>query len=158
MAPRAVGICDHAATMQRKTIGSDGADRLEKFDLFAGISIGQRRMLARVLDEITAEAGETLMRQGDFGYEVLALEEGTAEVLRDGCRINEMGPGDFFGELAVLEDGAPRTATVVASTPVRAIVLTAHFMREVRERMPAVGKQIDRAAAGRRERDEQARG
>jgi CRP/FNR family transcriptional regulator, cyclic AMP receptor protein len=143
--------------MQRRTVGRDGASRLEKIGLFAELSTGQRQMLARVLDEITATAGETLMREGDPGYEVLILEEGTAEVLQDGARINEMGAGDFFGELAVLETGGPRTASVVATSPLRAIVLTAHFMREVRERMPAVGTQIDRAAAERRQRDEQAR-
>jgi len=138
-------------------MGSDGASRLEKIGLFGGLSTGQRAMLARVLDEVTAAAGETLMREGDPGYEVLILEEGTAEVLQAGTCIDEMGPGDFFGELAVLEVGGPRTATVVASSPLRAIVLTAHFMRDVRERMPAVGEQIDRAAAERRQRDEQAR-
>ncbi len=144
--------------MQRRTIGRDGASRLEKIGLFAGLSPGQRQMLARVLDEVTATAGETLMHEGDFGYEVLILEEGTADVLQDGSRINEMGAGDFFGELAVLETGGARTASVVATSPLRAIVLTAHFMREVRERMPDVGIQIDRAAAERRQRDEQARG
>ena|SRR5271166_2427009 len=142
--------------MQRKTVGRDGAERLEKLTLFGGLSMGQRRMLARVLDEITAEAGETLMREGDPGYEVLVLEEGTAEVVQHGARINELGPGDLFGELAVLEDGAPRTATVVALSPLRAIVLTAHFMREVRERMPGVGEQILRTAGAHRQRDEQA--
>jgi len=143
--------------MERKTIGSSGANRLEQIDLFAGLSIAQRRMLARMLDEVTAPAGETIMHEGELGYEVLILEEGTAEVLQDGSRINEMGPGDLFGELAVLEVGGERTATVVATSPLRAIALTAHFMREVREQMPTVGEQIDRAAAERRERDERAR-
>ncbi len=142
--------------MQRRTIGSDGAQRLERIPLFAELSNGQRRMLARVIDELTAAAGETLMQQGEPGYEVLILEEGSADVLKDGACINEMGPGDFFGELAVLELGGPRSASVVASSPVRAIVLTAHFMREVRERMPDVGAHIDRQAAARRDRDERA--
>jgi CRP/FNR family transcriptional regulator, cyclic AMP receptor protein len=159
--PRAPGGAPgRSATMrhvQRRTIGSDGASRLEKVGLFEGLSTGQLRMLARMVDEVTASAGETIMRQGEMGYEVLILEEGTAEVFKDGSRINEMGPGDLFGELAVLEVGGERTATVVASSPLRAIELTAHFMREVRERMPAVGGQIDRAAAARRERDAQAR-
>lgn len=144
--------------MHRRTIGSDGAERLERIPLFAELSTGQRLMLARVVDELTAEAGETLMLQGEPGYEVLILEEGSADVLQDGEHINQMGPGDFFGELAVLELGSPRTASVVASTPVRAIVLTAHFMREVRERMPDVGEHIDREAAARRERDARAHG
>ncbi len=142
--------------MQRKTIGSAGATRLEKIALFEGLSTAQLRMLARMLDEVTAAPGETIMRQGDLGYEVLILEEGTADVLQDGSLINEMGPGALFGELAVLEVGGQRTATVVATSPLRAIELTAHFMREVRERMPTVGEHIDRTAAERRARDERA--
>jgi CRP/FNR family transcriptional regulator, cyclic AMP receptor protein len=135
--------------MRRKAIGTDGASRLEKIDLFEGLSTAQRQMLARLVDEVTAAAGETIMREGDFGYELLVIEDGTADVLHDGSLINTLGRGDFFGELAVLSDGALRTATVVATSPLRAIGMTAHFMREVRERMPAVGEQIDRAAAER---------
>jgi CRP/FNR family cyclic AMP-dependent transcriptional regulator len=139
--------------MQRSTIGSDGASRLEKVDLFAELSTGQRRMLARIMDEVTASAGEAIMSEGQLGYEALVIEEGTADVLQDGALINTMGPGDMFGELAVLGDGTPRTASVVASSPLRAIVLTAHFMREVHDRMPTVGEHIERIAAQHRERD-----
>ena len=64
-----------------------------------------------------------------------------------------MGPGDLFGELAVLTDGVPRTASVVASSDLRAIALGAHFMREMHARMPAAGAQIDRVAAERLDRD-----
>jgi CRP/FNR family cyclic AMP-dependent transcriptional regulator len=139
--------------MQRSTIGSDGAGRLEKVDLFAELSTGQRRMLARIMDEVTAAAGEAIMSEGEPGYEALVIEEGTANVLQDGTPINTIGPGDVFGELAVLGDGAPRTASVVASSSLRAIVLTAHFMREVHDRMPTVGEHIERIAAERRDRD-----
>lgn len=141
--------------MKRKTIGSDGASRLGEIGLFANLSIGQRRMLARVVEELEAAEGETIMREGDLGYEVLILEQGTAEVCQGGSRINVVGPGDVLGELAVLAVGGPRSATVVATSPLRAIVLTAHFMREVHERMPAVGAEIDRAAAEHRGRDQQ---
>ena len=114
---------------------------------------GQRRMLARIMDEVTADAGEVIMSEGDPGYEALVIEEGTADVLRGDTLINTMGPGDMFGELAVLGDGAPRTASVVASSSLRAVVLTAHFMREVHDRVPAVGERSERIAAERRERD-----
>jgi CRP/FNR family transcriptional regulator, cyclic AMP receptor protein len=139
--------------MQRSTIGSDGASRLEKVDLFAALSTGQRRMLARIMDEVTAAAGETIMSEGEPGYEALVIEEGTADVLQHGAVINTIGPGEMFGELAVLDDGTPRTASVVASSPLRAIVLTAHFMREVHDRMPMVGEQIEQIASEHRDRD-----
>jgi cAMP-dependent protein kinase regulator len=139
--------------MQRRRLGRDGAERLGRIDAMRELSIGQRRELAEVVDEVVVDAGETLMQQGEPGYEFLMLEEGSAEVVKDGEPINEMGPGDFFGELAILQDGTPRTASVIATSDLRAIVFTAHFMRLMRERMPSVGAQIDRAAAERRERD-----
>jgi CRP-like cAMP-binding protein len=139
--------------VQRRRIGRDGAERLGSIEMLSGLSPGQRRMLAELADEITAVPGEVLVRQGEPGYEVLMLEQGSAEVVQDGRRINVMGPGEFFGELAVLEDGVARTASVVAVSPLRALVFTAHFIREMRSRLPQVGEQIDRAAADRRERD-----
>jgi CRP/FNR family cyclic AMP-dependent transcriptional regulator len=144
--------------MQRKRIGSDGASRLASIDLFAGLSKGQLLMLARVLDEVSATAGETIMSEGEPGYEVLILEEGAAEVLKGGSRVDVMGPGDIFGELAVLEVGGARTASVVATAPLRALLLTAHFIREVRAQLPALGERIERVAAERRQRDEQRAG
>ncbi|MHB8235421.1 MAG: cyclic nucleotide-binding domain-containing protein [Solirubrobacteraceae bacterium] len=129
---------------------------MARIEAFGDLPLGQRRELARLADEVTAESGETLMRQGDQGLEFLMLEEGSADVIMDGERINVVGAGDFFGELAILDDGVPRTASVVATSDICAISLTAHFMREVRERMPAVGEQIDRVAAQRIERDRRA--
>ncbi len=143
--------------MHRKTVGRDGAERLGKIELFAELSMGQRQMLARLVDELTAEAGEEIMREGEYGHEFLVIEDGTADVFQGGSQINALGPGDFLGELAILEDGIPRTATVVATTPIRAVVLTAHFMRELRERWPSIGERIDSEADERRRRDERAR-
>jgi CRP-like cAMP-binding protein len=139
--------------MERRRLGRDGAERLGRIELLSDLSLGQRRMLAGMADEAVAASGETLMRQGEPGYEALMLEEGNADVMRDERVINVMGPGDLFGELAVLGDGVARTASVVASSDVRAIVLTAHFLRELHDRMPEVGAKIDRAAAEHRERD-----
>jgi CRP-like cAMP-binding protein len=65
-------------------------------------------------------------------------------------RIDTMGPGDFFGEVAVVDDGGRRNASIVATSPVRLVTLTAHYMRVVRERMPQIAQQIDRVIADRR--------
>jgi cAMP-dependent protein kinase regulator len=123
--------------------------RLKQIRPFAGLSTAERKMLSRVVDEFTAAAGATLVRQGDYGYEFMVIEEGTVEVVRNGERIDTMGPGDFFGELAVIAAGGERNATIVATSPVRIITLTAHDMRAVRERMPAIGEQIDSVIADR---------
>lgn len=106
-------------------------------------------MLARLIDEFSAPAGTTLVSQGDYGYEFMIIEEGTVDVIRHDERIDTMGPGDFFGELAVLGSGIRRNASVVATSPVRILRLSAHDMRVVRERMPQVGKQIDSVIADR---------
>jgi CRP-like cAMP-binding protein len=139
--------------MHRKQLGRDGAERLGQIDVLGDLSIGRRRELARLADEVTAQSDEVVPRQGDPGYEFMMLEEGHADVIRDGERINVMGPGDCFGELAVLSDGHRRTASVVATSDLRAIVLTAHFVREVHDRMPAAGERIERVASDRTARD-----
>jgi CRP-like cAMP-binding protein len=126
----------------------DGA-RLQQIRMFAGLSAAECNMLARIVDEFNAPEGATIVNQGDFGYEFMVIEEGTVEVIRNGEQIDAMGPGDFFGELAVLADGAHRNATIVATSPVRGLRLTARDMRTVRERMPLVGEQIDSVIAKR---------
>ncbi len=123
--------------------------RVARLAPFKDLTPAQQSMLARMLDELTAPAGATLVTEGDYGYEFMIIEDGTVDVFRGGERIDEMGPGDFFGELAVLGDGARRNATIVATSPVRMLTLTSHYMREVRDRMPAVGEQIDRVIAER---------
>ena len=133
--------------MQRHSLGADGPERLAALALFAGTTLAERRMLARLVDEIVCEQDETIMHEGSSEYEFMVIEQGTADVTRSGRTINRLGPGEFFGELAVLGDGTPRTATVTTTSPVRGLVFTAHFMREARERLPVVGERIDAAAA-----------
>ena len=139
--------------MQRRSAGSSGAQRLAAIPLFEGVSPGELNMLGRILDVVVAEPGEVLMAEGGQGFEVMMIEEGSAEVLQRGERINVMEPGDFFGEIAVLSDGAPRTATVVALTPLQGLVFTAHFARTMHDRLPRVGERMQQAVRERRERD-----
>ena len=126
-----------------------GESRLTALAPFAELSGAERKMLARMLDEMSAPAGATLVSQGDYGYEFMVIEEGTVEVYLDGERIDAMGPGDFFGEIAVLAAGGRRNATIVVRTPVRLLTLTAHYMRSVHEGLPALAERIDRVAAAR---------
>jgi CRP-like cAMP-binding protein len=123
--------------------------RLEGLAPFAGLTDGERRMLAGVLDERHFAAGEDIVTQGDYGYEFMVIEEGSVDVLHNGEKVDTMGPGDFFGELAVISAGGQRNATIRATSPVTILSLTAHYMREVRSRMPRIGEQIDAAAAAR---------
>ena len=102
--------------------------RLSGIPLFACLSKKGRRRVAEIADEVDVPAGKELIHQGRFAYEFFVIEEGTAEVSRDGQRIAELGPGDFFGEMAVMEGGV-RSADVVAKTSLRAVVITAALRR-----------------------------
>jgi cAMP-dependent protein kinase regulator len=124
--------------------------RLQSLPLFEGLTTAERRTLARMLDESSVPAGTTLVQQGDSGYEFMVIEQGTVDVLCDGERIDSMGPGDFFGELAVLQAGGRRNATIVASSDVRVLRLTAHYTRVVRDSMPLLAQRIDGVVAERR--------
>src|ERR687891_1688129 len=98
------------------------AATLETIPLFAGLTLDQRERIGGVCQEIEIEAGATLLREGDFGYAMFAILDGTADVLKDGAVIRTLQPGDVFGEIAVLAGGR-RTATVVATTPMRLVTV-----------------------------------
>jgi cAMP-dependent protein kinase regulator len=95
--------------------------------LFAAFDDLQCTHVASACEELEVDEGTTLTEEGDFGYAMFAVTSGIAEVTKDGRLIRELGPGDVFGEIAVLYGGV-RTATVVAKTPMRLVML---FNREL---------------------------
>jgi CRP/FNR family transcriptional regulator, cyclic AMP receptor protein len=97
--------------------------RLRRIPLFSAMSDGDLRRIATFATEDSAEAGTTLMREGDYATELVAIEEGTADVVRGDLRLATLGPGDLFGETGVL-DKELRNASVVATSPMRMIKLT----------------------------------
>ena len=103
------------------------ADRLAAISLFADLSSDDRERIAAKASEKVAAIGDVLASQGDFGYALYAIESGTAEVSVDGRLLRVLGPGDVFGEIAVLASGR-RTASVVATSPLQLIAL---FNRDV---------------------------
>jgi CRP/FNR family transcriptional regulator, cyclic AMP receptor protein len=113
-------------------------DHLRTVPLFASMSEQDLRKIATFATEDSAPAGATLMREGDYSNDMLAIESGTAEVSQDGKSIGSLGPGDVFGEIGVL-DRTQRTASVTARTPMRLIRLTnwdvKRLPRETRERL-----------------------
>lgn len=139
--------------MKRHTLGLDATERLAAVPLFDGLSVAQQRMIARLVDGVEAEAGETIVAQDTHSYQFVIIEDGTAEVRHDGASVSVLGAGDFFGEIAILGGGRPRTATVIASTPLRALVLTAQKFNQVCEAVPLVGERIARTAQERLARD-----
>jgi CRP-like cAMP-binding protein len=96
---------------------------LKPVPLFAECDEKQLAFIATQVDELDFEAGRDLCREGASGGEFFIILSGTAEVGRQGRHLRELGPGDFFGEIALLDGGA-RTATVTALTPMRCLVLS----------------------------------
>src|SRR5918997_950535 len=97
--------------------------RLRKIALFESLPADARRTIAQHAEELDVPAGNALARQGDFAYEFFVIEDGGAEVLRDGEKIAELGPGDFLGEMGIVNK-VVRNASVVTTAPCRVIVMT----------------------------------
>ena len=118
--------------------------RLESIPIFAGLSKKQRRAVAQQADEVDIKEGRQLVREGDFAYEFFAIEDGKAEVRRGEQFLAELGQGDFFGEMGLVGD-VPRTASVIATTPMTVIVMTGSAFRQVDRDHPEVASQIRKA-------------
>jgi CRP-like cAMP-binding protein len=123
---------------------------LKSIPLFASLSKSERRQVASFTDEIELTEGEVLVNEGDFAYEFFIIEEGSAEVLRDGKHVADLGPGDFLGEIGAIEK-TQRNASVVAASPMRVVVMTARDLRHVEHEMPGVARQIRDAISARSE-------
>ena len=125
---------------------------LKTVPLFAGCSKAELRQLARIADEIDLREGTVLTREGRSGREFFVLIDGTAQVTKEGKRIADVGPGDWFGEIALLTD-KPRTATVTATSPVDVLVITDRRFREVVETMPSIAMKVLACVGDRIARD-----
>lgn len=133
-------------------LGKDAkVELLRKVPLFAGCSKTELRRLAATADEIDVREGYVLMREGRPGREFFVLVEGSVRVTRSEKKLSELGPGDWFGEIALLTK-VPRTASVVATSAVRALVVTDRAFRQLVETMPSIAIKVlaslgDRLAA-----------
>ena len=125
---------------------------LKKVPLFAGCSKAELRELALTADELDLRDSHVLTREGRPGREFFVLIDGTARVTRNGKKINDLGPGDWFGEIALLTD-APRTATVTATSPVDVLVITDRSFRRVVETMPSIALKVLACVGERLARD-----
>ncbi len=112
--------------------------RLAAIPLFAELTLDQRARVAGVCEELPIEEGATLLKEGDFGYAMFAITKGTANVVKDGLVVRRLGPGDVFGEVAVLSGGR-RTATVVATSPMRLVTVLNRDVWQLEKDAPDVG-------------------
>ena len=117
------------------------ASRLKSIPLFEEVGDEELAEIAPFATEVSVEEGRELVREGDFSYEFMAIEEGEAEVTRGGEHVADLGPGDFFGEMGLLEKTL-RNATVTAKTPVRLVTLTGWDLRRVERSAPEAMQRI----------------
>jgi CRP/FNR family cyclic AMP-dependent transcriptional regulator len=128
------------------------ATRLKSIALFEEVGDEELAEIAPFATEVSVEEGRELVREGDFSYEFMAIEEGEAEVTRGGEHVANLGPGDFFGEMGLLEKTL-RNATVTARTPVRLVTLTGWDLRRVERSAPEAMQRIRSVLEERRQAD-----
>jgi CRP/FNR family cyclic AMP-dependent transcriptional regulator len=121
---------------------------IKRVPLFAGLSKKELEQIASIADEIDLREGKELTTQGKSAREFFVLLEGSVDVTKDGQRINQLGDGDFFGEIALVSR-SPRTATVTATAPIRALVITDRAFRRLLEGSPEIQLKVLEALAER---------
>jgi cAMP-dependent protein kinase regulator len=107
-------------------------NRLTAIPLFSHLSEEEARRLAAFATETSAAEGQILMKQGDYSTELIAIEEGSADVIKDGDKIASLKEGDLIGEMGLLER-EPRNADVIATSPMRLVKLTHWEIRRMSE-------------------------
>jgi CRP-like cAMP-binding protein len=120
------------------------ARKLERVPLFAGLSHRDRERIARWADQVDLPEGRHLLDEGRLPHEFFVIVDGEVEVTHDGEHLATLGPGDFFGEIALMEHGR-RTATVMTSTPTTLAVMSPPSFDQMRRAMPRVAERIDQA-------------
>jgi CRP/FNR family transcriptional regulator, cyclic AMP receptor protein len=123
--------------------------RLTAIPLFSQLSDQEAKRLAAFASETSIANGQILMKEGDYSTELIAIEEGTADILKGGTKIASVGPGDLIGEMGLLSR-EPRNADVVATSPMLVIRLTHWEIRRMSQETLDRIEQIvrDRQAAG----------
>lgn len=123
-------------------------DLIRKVPLFAHCSRKEVAEVAKIADEIDVKAGKVLTREGDQGREFFVLLKGSADVMRGDRKVNTLGPGDFFGEIALVSR-SPRTATVTTTEPSDLLVITATSFRALLDHSPRIQLRVLEALADR---------
>ena len=126
------------------TPGDRNKDAIERFrsvPIFSACSNAELAEVDRVADEVHVEAGRTIMTQGDLGQELAVVIEGQVEVVKDGTPIATLGPGSYFGEIALL-DSLTRTASVIAVTDVVLEVIDRRGLNTLLDDVPSIARSL----------------
>jgi protein phosphatase len=117
------------------------ADALAGVPLFSALSRRHLNKLAEVADEVRFRQGATVIREGDLGETLFVILEGEAKATRGGKVLSRLGPGDFFGEISLVDRG-PRTASVIAETPLVTIRLFRKAFIELARSEPSLTDKV----------------
>ena len=123
-------------------------ERIAAVPLFARCSKRELSQIGTLADEVDLPAGTVVVREGGFGQEFFVLVSGKAEVSRKGKVVAKLGPGDWFGEIALLHN-APRNATVTATSPIVALVVSHRDFTSLLSTAPQIQSKILQALAER---------
>lgn len=119
---------------------SSKVEMLKNVPLFRGLSQRQVEQIARLADEVEVAAGKRLASAGETGHELFVIVDGQATVSTKDRRTVTLSPGEFFGEMSLI-DGGPRSATVDAATPMKLLVIGhREFWELLNEAPPLAGK------------------
>jgi CRP/FNR family transcriptional regulator, cyclic AMP receptor protein len=127
-------------------------DLIKSVPLFSSCSKKELEAVASQADELTLPAGKALTKQGDRGREFMVIVDGSAEVRKNGRKVNVLGPGDFLGEIALIS-GGPRTATVTTTSESDILVLTDRAFRQLTKQMPSIHGSVVKALSERLQAD-----
>ncbi len=116
-------------------------EKLHAVPLFSGCNAKELRQIANLGARLSVRDGTVLTRQGKAGREFFLLLDGHARCLVDGNLVAEFGPGDFFGEMALLDHG-PRHATVMAAGPIEVLVLYGHEFTNLMDASPSIARKL----------------
>lgn len=116
-------------------------DRLRAVPIFTGCTTKELHLVARLVEELTIPDGTVLVREGEVGHEFFILVEGSAEVSKGGRTVATLGPGDHFGELALL-DPHPRDATITMTSPGVVLVMAPREFSSLLLQAPSLTRRI----------------
>jgi CRP-like cAMP-binding protein len=124
-------------------------ERLSQTELFAGCNRRELSQIAALTNEIDVPEGKVLMNEGDPGFEAFVVVEGRARAERRDGESAVLGPGMCFGEMALMDEGGLRSATVTAETDMRLLVLSGREFSSVLEGVPGVARKVRATFAAR---------
>ena len=131
-------------------------EHLAQVKMFSSLNKKELAMVSRASDVITVKDGTDIVREGTYGHDFYLILEGAATVRRNGRKVAELGPGSYFGELSLLDNG-PRSATITANGETELAVIGQREFMGVLDQVPAVSRKLLMTMASRlREADTKA--